>query len=177
MDSESLQIERMSGIEDISGALGLRRQIFIMEQGVAEAREADGLDDAAEHYVGYFLDEAIAVARVRYEDLEVAKLERIGVLEPMRGEGVGRLLMKAILEDLKSEGVRLVTLDSQVHAQEFYKKLGFKTVGEPFIEEGTDIEHIRMEARLDRDPRPLEEIFSPEAMAAAAATDRITGTT
>lgn len=156
MDKEGLQIERLSGAtEDISDALSLRERIFILEQGVPVGRESDGLDDVAEHYVGRFAGEAIAVARVRYDDLTTARLERIGVLEPMRGEGTGQELMEQVLEDLRLEGVRSVTLNSQVEVQGFYEKLGFTPVGEPFIEEATGLPHIRMDKQLLRPNRVL----------------------
>lgn len=143
-----MRIERRGGTDDISDALSLRDRIFIQEQGVPSGREADGLDGICEHYVGYFAGEPITVARVRYLDLETAQLERIGVLDPLRGEGVGTHLMHKMLIDLAREGIQRVTLHSQVHAQEFYARLGFEPVGEPFIEEGTDIEHIRMDKDL-----------------------------
>ncbi len=143
-----MRIERMSGIEDISDALSLRDRIFIQEQGVPSGREVDGLDDSAEHYVGYFIGEAIAVARVQYLTVKTARLERVGVLEPMRGEGAGTELMNKVLADLKTEGVRRVELDSPARARKFYASLGFEPVGEPFIEEDTGIEHIRMEKEL-----------------------------
>ena len=66
------------------------------------------------------------------------------VVEPERqGEGIGRELLDGVEAMLAEEGVQRFILNARDVAREFYEKIGYETVGEPFEEVG--IAHWRME--------------------------------
>jgi ElaA protein len=65
------------------------------------------------------------------------------VLTIPHGEGLGRELMTEAMPKIKEEfKADEIILHSQIQAEGFYEKLGFKRVGDVFLEEG--IEHVRM---------------------------------
>jgi ribosomal-protein-alanine N-acetyltransferase len=63
---------------------------------------------------------------------EEAEFARVGVLPAWRGQGIGALLTRAILEIFQSRGAELVFLEvreSNFAAQRVYEKCGFVEVG------------------------------------------------
>ena len=121
-----------------------RQEIFLMEQNIV-CRDFDGVDYDALHCFIWENEKVVGYLRAyRVEGGEV----HIGrVLSISHGAGLGKKLMleamPIIRERFKCE---LVTLHSQLHAEGFYEKLGFKRVGKVFLEEG--IEHVTMNAKL-----------------------------
>ena len=124
---------------ELPDCLAIRRTVFVEEQAVPEALEVDGLDDEAIHYLGRLNDRPIATARVRIVD-GVSKVQRVAVLHDERGKGAGAAIMRAIMVD--DALPRAFTLGSQQSAVGFYERLGFRVVGEPFMDAG--IPHLTM---------------------------------
>jgi ElaA protein len=111
-----------------------------MEQSIV-CRDFDGVDYYALHCFIWESDRVCAYLRAyRGEDGEV----HIGrVLSITHGKGLGKELMQKAMPIIKEKfGCDSISLHSQCHAEGFYKKLGFESVGEIFIEEG--IPHIMM---------------------------------
>ncbi|MFC6757870.1 MULTISPECIES: GNAT family N-acetyltransferase [Haloarcula] len=135
-----------SDADTISLAHTVRRRVFIEEQGVEEAVEMDGRDDAATHVV--FTDDAdpVATARVRFPDPSTAKIERVAVCPEYRDEGLGRQVMNVAESAARDAGATSATLHAQVSVRGFYGKLGYESVGEQFEEAG--IPHVEMRRRL-----------------------------
>lgn len=128
--------------KEIMDNFKLRETIFIKGQNVPVEIELDGLDDYATLLVAYDGDLPIGCGRYRLIN-NYAKIERIGVLDLYRGKGIGNLIMEKIENELANNtNVELLKLNSQCHAKEFYKKLGYKEKGEIFDEAGID--HIQM---------------------------------
>lgn len=66
------------------------------------------------------------------------------VLSITRGQGHGRQLMERSVEAARKRfGALDIIMDAQKHVEGFYKKLGFVTTSEEFLEEG--IVHVAME--------------------------------
>ena len=99
----------------------------------------DGRDPDCRHYLLRAAGRTIGTARVRPVDIGVAKIERVAILKPYRGRGLGFALMRHVLREL--DRGRAV-LHAQTHSESFYRALGFETEGEPFEEAG--IPHVRM---------------------------------
>lgn len=131
---------------DIATCLALRRTVFIEEQGVSEADEVDGLDEAAIHLLALDGDRPVGTARLLVKGA-VAKIGRVCVLRQARGTGLGAALIRAALDELRAQpGVREAMLGSQSHATGFYEKLGFVVIGEEFLDAG--IRHRDMRRAL-----------------------------
>ena len=62
--------------------------VFIQEQGVTEADEMDGLDDAGLHLLAIDGITPVGTARILFEG-ETAKIGRVCVLKSHRGTGLG----------------------------------------------------------------------------------------
>lgn len=145
-----LSIEHGNTEKLVNDARHVRRVVFIEGQGVPEARELDGLDREAEHYVGYVDGAPVAVARTRQvnvnrveDDSYDLKIERVGVLPVYRAHRFGVEMMRFILAQLPEQpNVRNAVLESQKQALGFYSKLGFTAYGPIFEDAG--IEHRKM---------------------------------
>jgi predicted GNAT family N-acyltransferase len=132
-------------------ALAIRRRVFVEEQGVGEALEFDGLDDAARHLLASVHGEPAGTLRIRLlESGRVAKIERVAVLAAQRRHRVGRALMVAALDLARARGAGEARVHAQTAVQAFYAGLGFVAIGGPFEEDG--IPHVAM--RLPLAPAP-----------------------
>lgn len=122
--------------EEMAACRAIRRQVFVNEQHVAEDREIDGLDDAAQHFAAMADGQTVGTCRVRLMG-SAAKIERVAVLSDFRSLGIGRVLMKYILQELGRPGdIQLFKLSSQAQAVPFYERLGFRTRGPEYLEAG-----------------------------------------
>lgn len=145
--TKTIEIETDS---QLRRCLAVRREVFILGQNVPEEREVDGYDrigsGATHRLLLYGHADAAAGRYIPYEDGAV-KMQRIAVRSAYRGQGLGRILMEALEESARRVGFRRSVLDSQCHAEAFYRSLGYRTIpGEPFEEAG--ILHVRMEKDL-----------------------------
>lgn len=119
-----------------------RQEIFLMEQGIV-CRDFDGVDYDALHCFLWEDGKVIAYMRAFLVGGEI-HLGRF--LTVRHGEGFGRRLMENSLPVLKVKfGDLPITFHAQKHAEGFYKKLGFVTVSDVFLEEG--IEHVTMNSK------------------------------
>src|SRR5690606_11557763 len=130
-------------------ALALRYAVFCDEQGFSRAVEPDHLDPVARHAVAITeTGEVIATGRwVPHPDHpDMAKIGRMAVRSDLRGMGLGSAILHALLADAEATpGINRVGLSSQAHAVSFYGRLGFRAVGEGYLEEGAP--HRWMEKR------------------------------
>ncbi|GAM11550.1 putative ribosomal-protein-alanine acetyltransferase [Geobacter sp. OR-1] len=85
--------------------------------------------------------------------LDEGEIRNVAVDPGMRGSGVGRLLVEAVLEECRSRGAAYVGLEVRVSnqaARALYRKLGFVETGvrPKYYENGEDA--VLMECPLDR---------------------------
>ena len=129
--------------EDAKAAIQMiRHQVFQQEQNVEPDLDFDGLDDTMPHLIAYHQSEPVGTARIRSLDLYKVKLERMAVLSVYRGQGVGKALVQEAIAFAKAQNISEIQLNAQIHAKEFYRKLGFEPYGEEFDEAG--IAHVSM---------------------------------
>lgn len=116
-----------------------RQEIFLMEQNIV-CRDFDGVDYDALHCFLWEDGKVVAYMRAFMGDDEI----RLGRFLTVRhGEGLGRRLMELSLPVVKARfNCDKIGFHAQRHAEGFYKKMGFKTVSDVFLEEG--IEHVEM---------------------------------
>jgi ElaA protein len=127
---------RIAVTRDIATCQRLRRVVFIEEQGVSEADEVDGRDADAIHLLAWLNDAPVGTARLLVKGA-TGKIGRVCVLAPARGTGLGAALIRAALDQFRAmPGVRTVTLGAQSHATGFYAALGFRVVGDEFMDAG-----------------------------------------
>ena len=69
---------------------------------------------------------------IAHHAIDEGEILNLGVVPELRGQGVGRALVEAMLSRLRNEGVRTVFLEvreSNAPAQHLYASLGFAEVG------------------------------------------------
>jgi YbgC/YbaW family acyl-CoA thioester hydrolase len=132
-------------------ACRLRTEVFVQEQNVPVELEWDAEDDTALHAVTFNrLGMPVATSRLLQHAPEVAKIGRMAVSRVLRGSGLGRDLLLALMDAARRRGDRAVLLHAQRDAIAFYTRLGFKGEGELFEEAG--IPHLTMRCELRAAP-------------------------
>ena len=107
--------------------------------GYLKLSKIDDNEDDAHYVLAYLGNTPVGTARWRSTD-EGIKFERFAVLDGFRLLGIGRKMTEFILGQIpKGEHIYL---NSQNTAIEFYKNIGFKSVGPMFEEVG--IPHQKM---------------------------------
>ncbi|MBT2615876.1 MULTISPECIES: GNAT family N-acetyltransferase [unclassified Bacillus (in: firmicutes)] len=133
MDSKRITTEN-----DLKIAFHIRKEVFVEEQGFPlefEFDEFDTLNALSEHILVYYNEKPVGTGRLRVVD-GLGKLERICILEPYRKFGLGKIILKTLEEIAKEQGVTQVKLHGQTQAEGFYKKLGYRTSSDVFMEDG-----------------------------------------
>ncbi len=131
--------------DDLAACHELRRAVFIEEQAIAEADEWDDLDAGAIHILARQDGVPVGTARLLIEG-ETGRIGRICVLASHRGTGLGRRLVEAGIDLLRDRGLRRAALGAQVHALDFYRRLGFVSEGPIYDDAG--IPHREMSRAL-----------------------------
>ncbi|MFQ5697110.1 MAG: GNAT family N-acetyltransferase [Myxococcota bacterium] len=142
--SEHLTLEWV-GPEALAPCLEIRRQVFVLGQGVPEEVDRDSLEEDAAHLLIRIRGRPVATARLRYRE-DAARAERVAVLEESRGRGLGRALMDALEREARRRKLRRMTLHAQVAVVRFYERLGYEAEGPVFEEAG--IPHRAMSKAL-----------------------------
>lgn len=119
----------------------VRLTVFVAEQGVPPEIELDERDAFCLHLLATDGKQPVGTGRI---DLDAnGKIGRVAVLAGYRGRGVGTALMQRFHAIAAAAGFDTVWCNAQLAAVPFYRKLGYRAVGERFQEAG--IEHVRME--------------------------------
>ena len=132
-DPVPITLETVSWASHGQELYDIRYRVFVLEQCVPEELEQDQYDPISQHVLARSIDgQAIGTGRL----LPDGHIGRVAVLPEWRQYGVGRLLVKHLIELARQEGFRQVHLNAQVAVTEFYRKLGFCSEGDPFMEAG-----------------------------------------
>ncbi len=111
----------------------IRLEVFVQEQQVPLNEELDPMDGQCVHAIAYAADgQAVGTGRL----LPDGHIGRMAVRRPWRGQGVGSLLLAALLDAARQRGDREVVLAAQLHARPFYARHGFVEEGETFMDAG-----------------------------------------
>jgi ElaA protein len=128
--------------------LAQRQQVFILEQTCLYP-DMDGLDLEAHHLLGWRIEngkrELAAYLRIlapgaKYTEMSIG---RVLTTPAARGSGAGRELLARGIEYAEHlhPGHR-IKIGAQAYLEQFYQSFGFRTISEPYDEDG--IKHIDM---------------------------------
>ena len=141
---------------DREACFAVRKEVFVVEQGVAQEIEYDAYDAVATHVLAVREDGLpLGTGRLLYGeaaaaktdgDLTVGSLGRLAVTKEARGLGVGVALVRAIEDAARARGLAAVDLHAQTHALGFYERLGYEAYGPEFPDAG--IPHRAMRRAL-----------------------------
>lgn len=131
-------------VTDLYQILALRAQIFVVDQQRIY-QDPDGRDQKAIHIFNRDEDgdgDIVAYARVFLKD-DLVSFGRVATSAKVRGQGIGGQLLDKIMQTIQQElPGRQIEIEAQVQVEDFYKRVGFVSEGEPFIYKSTP--HIKM---------------------------------
>lgn len=127
--------------------LQLRHDVFVIEQDCPDYRDIDGLDvvEGTHHVIGVVEGRVLATARVLAPGVDGprTRIGRVAVHPSARGGGSGHDLMEQALSICDQEWpASEVLLSAQAHLEDYYRRHGFRPVGEVYLED--DIPHVDM---------------------------------
>ena len=146
-DSNKWSLKRFEELsnQELYHIIRLRNAIFIVEQNCV-FEDLDGKDLSQCYHLFYSIDEkVIAYARIFEPDVFYPQvcISRVCTSPNYRGNGIGRELMQAALEQTSTLFPETsIRIEAQLYLQNFYESLGFKTIGDVYLEDG--IKHIPM---------------------------------
>lgn len=125
--------------------LAMREAIFVVEQ-TCIYQELDGLDKTAEHLLAMDQGQVVACLRLLPPsggELRV-RIGRVAVTPAWRKRGMATLMMQKSIERAQSRYPSSgICLNAQTYLQDFYRSLGFRIVGDEYLEDG--IPHVPMQ--------------------------------
>ncbi len=128
----------------------LRAAVFVLEQQCLY-EDMDNQDFHAHHVLG--TQDGILLASARLfapgQRCEEASIGRVVTARACRRTGAGRQLMQQAIAAVQSKwGAVPIRVGAQTYLQRFYESLGFRRVGDDYLEDG--IPHLPM--RRESDP-------------------------
>ncbi|MBE6615042.1 MAG: GNAT family N-acetyltransferase [Ruminococcaceae bacterium] len=122
--------------------LRVRSLVFVVEQNCVY-QDPDGIDLRSIHVYLEDKGEILAYLRVFLREGHAAEAQIGRVLTVARGKGLGRQVLDAGIRVAaeRLQGDRIY-LEAQCYAAGFYEKAGFRSISDPFLEDG--IPHVQM---------------------------------
>ena len=124
--------------EELYEVLKLRQMVFVVEQDCPYL-DADDKDQESRHLLLYEGEDLIGYARLLPEGLSYAGHTSIGrvIVHPEhRRKGLGSKIMQLSIDGCREISSLPIKLSAQVYALDLYSSMGFKAVGETYLEDG-----------------------------------------
>ena len=134
-------------LKEFHDIIQLRLDIFVVEQDCPYL-DLDGKDFKAYHFFGQLDDgseKIVAYTRIFApgDYFKEASIGRVVVHADYRKDGIGFQLMEKSAEQISMLfKVDVIKIGAQLYLKNFYESLGFKKIGEGYLEDG--IPHIYM---------------------------------
>jgi len=147
-ESGERMVEVVLGAWPVMGprAAALRKSVFVDEQRLPAALEADETDDGALHALALNrLGMPLATGRL-VEQAGQAWIGRMAVCQALRGGRIGMAVLEALLNAARARGHGEVRIHALRSVEAFYLQAGFVMQGEAFIEAG--LAHVPMRRLL-----------------------------
>ena len=131
---------------EVEAAYGVRREVFVREQGYTEEQEFDTADAKALHMICQLVPGCattpgaarhLGTARLLVDaspDPSLAYVSRLCVLPLARRMGLGRAIVGFVVDAARELGCARVRAGAQVTALEFWTSLGFHPMGEEYMD-------------------------------------------
>ncbi|MEA2178286.1 MAG: hypothetical protein QOG77_1583 [Solirubrobacteraceae bacterium] len=136
------EVRPARGEAELAAALQLRRDVFVVEQGVPLQEEYDSADGHALHLVAMEDAQVVATCRLVTER-DTVKVGRVAVAADARRRGIASRLLAEAEAHARDLGARRIALAAQTGALALYERAGYTPYGERFVEAGID--HLMME--------------------------------
>ena len=130
MDIVMKKIEYGSG--EYQETIDLRDQVFRKPWGL-DIRDDDlSPDKDMDIYGAYLGGELIGTVFLVEHEEGVARVRNVAIYEDYRGQGLGKYLMEFIEDIAREKGYKKSFLMGRTIVEDFYKRLGYKTIGEAY---------------------------------------------
>lgn len=139
--SEEVRTWLITNPAEMEEVYAIRQEVFVDEQGLIGNVRNDPDDRYSYHVLGAVGDEVAGCGRVTFFGDE-AQVVWVAVRKPLRRYGVGGAIMRHLIRLADEQGCRIMSLNAQTHALNFYRELGFVPVGRVFMM--SHIEHQAM---------------------------------
>ena len=120
----------------------VRRNVFIEEQQVPEELEWDEFDNLSHHILALIDHQPVATGRIKAD----GQIGRMAVLKEFRQQGIGSLILNALIDYARQQQYKNIYLHAQLSAIDFYTKHGFTICSDEFMDAG--IPHKTMQKPL-----------------------------
>lgn len=143
LDISIKTFEQLS-LKELYFILQLRSEVFVVEQDCVY-QDIDAKDQYALHIIGKKDTKIIAYTRVFKggDYFKEASIGRVVVSLKDRHLNYGQQIMEASIVAIKNNyDTSEIKISAQKYLENFYNNLGFKTIGDPYLEDG--ISHIAM---------------------------------
>ncbi|MHA7863396.1 GNAT family N-acetyltransferase [Flagellimonas marinaquae] len=131
-------------IHELYQILRLRSEVFVVEQDCVY-QDVDNKDQKALHIMGMKDGQVVAYTRVFKpgDYFDNVSIGRVVVSQEQRQYGLGKQIMLASLAAIDQRFPRKpIEISAQSYLLKFYTDLGFRVIGEEYLEDG--IPHRRM---------------------------------
>lgn len=131
-------------VQELYAILQLRSKVFVVEQN-CPYQDMDNTDQVSFHLFCKDADKCIAYARLIPAGITYAEtsIGRVVVDPEYRRKDLGKVLMVKAIENCNHLfNSTHITISAQLYLLRFYNELGFKEVGETYLED--NIPHIKM---------------------------------
>lgn len=129
-------------VDELFDIYKLRADVFVVEQNCAYC-DIDEFDKIAYHICIYNNGELVALARLLPEKTCFEEVGIGRVIAKYRRDGLGTKVVNTALETAQKKfNATKVVVHAQSYAQAFYESLGFRVIGEEFLED--NIPHKKM---------------------------------
>ena len=144
VNQNGLTLKPVTTPMDMMNVLNIRNIVFVIGQNCPYDIEVVPKEEKeAKHFLILYKDEPVGTIRYRQTGDREFKLERFAVLEQYRGHGYGKEAFLYLVNKLEEDyNPCTIYFNAQYQLLDYYRKLGFKEVGETFYE--ANIKHIKM---------------------------------
>tara|TARA_Y100000310_G_scaffold109961_1_gene108435 strand:+ start:250 stop:684 length:435 start_codon:yes stop_codon:yes gene_type:complete len=141
-----IRYKQVETINEFIDYIRLRVDVFIKEQKFEPGWEPDEDDKISKHFIALTNNKVISTARFKEEKKGEFHIGRMTTKKEYRRKGIAKKLVGFMVNEIMKLKPKRIWLNSQVQAQKFYGKCGFKAVSEPFDMHG--IPHVEMEYKV-----------------------------
>ena len=131
-------------IDELYAILQLRSEVFVVEQNCVY-QDIDAKDQKALHVLGFKNEVLVAYTRLFKpgDYFENASIGRVVVRQNERQHKYGYDIMKVSIDAIQQYyNETTIKISAQEYLVNFYSNLGFKTIGNSYLEDG--IPHVAM---------------------------------
>lgn len=120
----------------------LRRRILRNPLGLDFTEEELSKESAETHIVALDGDRVVGCLVMVPQNCSIVKMRQVAVEPELQGQNIGSLMVGASEDWAKQSNYSQIELNARDTAVNFYLRLGYKIVGEPFVE--VTIPHRKM---------------------------------